>query len=476
MDDQVVIYLPDTDEYRILGENGWTTLEKPTTSPANGYKWDYDTESGEWVQVELEPTNPDIFYDPEIMKYKISTDEGWVVIEGSLMPTEDPGIGYEWSYDLNEEKWIIVKSGTKRTDDELIKELNKEELYTYKGYEFSLKVVLKLNRDRSDNITSLSISSYIDNDQYGTTLTTAYDRINIEYYEYLAKSKIDILKSAVNRSPSGMEETYTIHKYIFTAEVVVTKEANSNVVKVQGVLDGQYLWTPATLTYNVNNMTVISNKIYEIFTQIKNRLVNLPVNYLEVYSVDYMNFLINVKYSKKENDKVVILLRLDNEDYETKKITFNIDNISAITTQSTNMVNLLKNKLATCPKIKSMEFTVRNFIFNIQQFHVKMPGFPLIRTYVMVDNIVRSDRKEHMFDIDKIDDFKSDNETMVNDILEKLTSLVPDNLRIVYTKNGTIYLIEVRFTKKKNSNVVVVNYYFNNGEQLYLDYMDSYYL
>ena len=474
-----IFYNPDTDEYKVYNEEEelWEVIPRPETNPAYGYKWDYDIENEQWIQVEDETDNPDIYYDDEISRYKIYDDESesWVVIYEEK-PTTTPEYEHIWSYDLSTNQWIQVLESKNRTDDRRVKSLNKEEIYTYERYSFCLKVLFTLNRDNDGNAKTISIRTYIDNDQYGETLTTTYIINNMEYYATLGKTKMDILKGVVNRSPLGIRETFSVNRYIFEVEIEVRKNANTNEVIIQGLLDNVYIWTPNTIIYNVDSLNNITDKVYEILNQIRSRLITVPVNYFELHSVDYLNFLIKVVYNKEKDGNVEIKLMLDGKDYKHTEVQFNIDNITRIKTTTDTMVNRLKARLNQFYKMKTIEFSVRNFVFNIQQINVKMPNIEVIKTFVLVDNIVRSDRIERSFDIDKIEEFNEYNDKMIDDMKENLTSLVPDNVRIVYTKDGVIYLIEVRFTKKKNSNVVVVSYYFNNGESLYLDYMDSYYL
>ena len=469
-----IFYNPDIDEYYVLTNNEWILQIKPTTGLKKGYKWVFN-DKHQWVQQKIQQGNPVMFYDEEIEKYKVLDYDTWVVVN-EPMPEEYPDYGYVWSYDVESEEWIQVKESDVEYDDAIIKNLNIEEEYIREGYTFSLKVKLNLNRNKKNVITSLSIRMFIDGYQYGSTLKTTYDLTNIEYYKDVRNNKMNILKSTVERSPTGIDETLSINRCIFRVRVEVNKEKNSNQVRVQGRLDGTYIWEPTILTYNPNNMNNITNAVYAIFEDIRTRLLMIPTNYVELYSVDYLNFLIKVVYNKELNKKLQIKVMLDNKDYKTKSITFDIDNVTNIKTQTDSIVDALKDKLEDCPKMKTIEFPVRDFIFNIQQINVKMPGIEIMKTFILVDNIVRSDRIERKFNINDITKYNTENEKMIDEMKEKLVSLVPEDVRVIYTKDGVIYLIEVRFTKKKNSNVVVVSYYFNNGESLYLDYMDSYYL
>ena len=339
------------------------------------------------------------------------------------------------------------------------------ESYTSNGTNFTLRVVYTKNPNNT-----ISIQPYIDNDPYGDPYITIFDYQDESDYLAIGQSKLQDMRDSIDDVSTAFvntSEIYTVHNNMsFRVGINYEKAAGSSIVNIFQMLDGAKVGTPNSVRYDVNDTSAVSIQAANDLASLKARLDGAPSNYTNNIAYGSMVFAVGSNFSKVEdNPNVTITTMLDGSTYGSSTTkTFDISNISELTTTAATKESTLKEILGTVPQDTTEIFNIRRFSFAITKSWIKNANSSAVTSMVKMDGTQYDQHRTLTFDITDIASLSTYNNNLAQSLKDKLLTLIPEDIHTTYSRNQFNFIIDAYFSKQANSNIVTIEYNIDSAD------------
>lgn len=333
--------------------------------------------------------------------------------------------------------------------------------YTVGGFGFNLTATY--TKDTTNG--TVTIRGFIDDTEYGTATVADFDATQMASYENIGKAKIDSLKTVVGGVPSNTVQLFTVNGFNFNVGVSYSKEKGSDVINIYRMLDGNTTGTPVSMRFESNNIPAIGAKGTGELSNLKAILATCPADYVRPYAVGQMMFNVGSTFSKIAGSSIVAInTTLDGDVYGgPKNISFDIGNIPGLLTEAAAKEDVLKTVLNQAPIDNTITHTVNRCSFDITKSYSKTAGSKNVTTLVKLDGVQYDQIHQEVYNILNLASLTGYNDTLSNQLVTKLNSIIPDDIHETYTRNGFNFTIDAMFSKTSGSDVVTITYLIDSA-------------
>lgn len=223
---------------------------------------------------------------------------------------------------------------------------NIREIYNINGFSFNLAI--KLFKEPDDSW--ITMEPYEDGFLV-TDLARQFNFNPLTDVRWMNDESMDMmirLRNLFFRLPINYTSIHEVGDMSFLVGATFNKEAGSELVSIQIMLDNEPYGEPYIMNLTLDNMNdEIYDKATELVDTLKAKLDTLPVTNIQNYNIKKFNF--NVKtYFKKElrNDMVKVWMKVDDREFDSVHIeTFNINDFSNIVKAYQDLIDKLDLKL-----------------------------------------------------------------------------------------------------------------------------------
>ena len=363
-----------------------------------------------------------------------------------------------------------------------------ETVATFKGLTKDLTVFSKngfsfnLSTTYTKNITNhtITMKSFIDNHQYGQTITEELNKTSRKLIDDLAHSSvtyhgrglsaIENMKLALADVPADVYENNLVYNgFKFNAGVKYSKAKGTDNVFVTKMLDSNNLGDTSTLAFSVNSIDDIKVFGDNLLNDLKQYLSDYcPVDreYNYVPSGSELPFMIRTKYRKAANSNdVYITTSLDNVTYGASSVkTFNINNMSELSTDVDTKEGLLKAQLEKGPKNYNEEFVVKNCVFKLDIKYEKAQDNLRISTSIYLDDVRYGDVRTENFDVSNPKSVCEYPNQVLAELKSLLSDAIPEDIISTYSRGKYTFDMEILFSKSSGSDVITITYKIDSAD------------
>lgn len=338
--------------------------------------------------------------------------------------------------------------------------------YEVYGFTYRLTVLYA----RGSNINVITTTSYIDGEEFGGSTTSTFLKTEssaLSELKTIANGRLNAMKTACNNSPNHIEEVYTVGSCSYKISTEYSKVADNKTVTIRMKLDDRrYYEDTVKLSVKTLNQDLITcqTKSYEETNRVKSILAKTPKDSTEVYSVEGVNFVLYVGYSKEAGSNVVQYhTTCDNVTHTSGECTINEtameDSIATLKTLSTTALTSLKNELLTkCPKTSTEIINVNGFTFSLGMIYSKSANSNRGASGVTIDGEICSSMTR-MISYNTLDadlaELEANCLSIKAEVLGRLNGS-PGDRDTVYTVNGFSYRIQTLFNKDINDSLISI--------------------
>ena len=348
-------------------------------------------------------------------------------------------------------------------------------VYTKNGFSFNLSTVY------SKNITNhtITMKSYIDSHQYGSTITEELTEItrqliddsnhSSQTYHGRGLSVIEDMKLALQDLPEDTYRDFTMYGFKFNIGVKYTKTKGADEIFITKILDSVALSDYSTMTFSVSNIDNINTLGISLLSDMESYFRNYcPANneYVYVPTGTDLPFVIRTIYNKEKNsNNVYITTSLDGATYGATSVkTFDINNISELRSDVDYKETLLKKQLEKGPKDHSEEYTVKNCVFKIDIKYSKAQDNLNINSSLYLDDVRYGEVRTERFDMTNPGSVTEYPNQMLAQLKSLLADTIPEDIISTYSRGKYTFDMEITFTKSSGSDVVTITYKINSAD------------
>lgn len=264
------------------------------------------------------------------------------------------------------------------------------------GYYYTIGVT---HTKKNENSNTIYTNSYIDNALFGTETKTNFTGSQEEatnLMNQMTEQRLEEMRNACMKSPSNMEEDYSIGDMHFNIKTLFYKKPEEKVVKIRNYLDGLLYnsdETAITATGLQQNLVEAQIKATKLVDAIKKELNNIPTNIDIVHPVGGFRFQVEVKYNKSSSTHLMnYAIYCDNEEYSSNSVevdnAYLANSIITLKTNSNAELELFKNYLTNIvPKATTLPYTIGDLNFNLGLSYNKNKGDKAVIATILLDGM-----------------------------------------------------------------------------------------
>lgn len=346
--------------------------------------------------------------------------------------------------------------------------------YTVNGFTYSLSV----RHIKGEQINIINSVATIDGIQFGKERTYVFlrtqEEAEVEMEEYTT-SMMNEMKTFCNDSPADSSEIFDAEDVHFNLENRYVKLSGSRIVEVRTYLDGECYNTtslPLEASDFSNNITAIKSSASSNMKKLKKILEEIPINREETYTIQGLNFKLELKYDKPINyNKVRYYILCDTDIYSTQEIElsvmylndsiYNLKNISK--TEYTNLKDLISS---VAPVGTNELIKIEGLYFNVGTMYSKDPYDRIATASAILDGIPYGSTSNRFVlstiaqDAAKL---KQDAEVIKTTLRQAIENNAIKNTLYTHAINGFVYKIGSNYSKKAGESEIRIETILDGG-------------